>query len=242
MRLAAALDAMSTADAEAEAPLGAAALAAPATVTALDEARTRRSHRARLGAWLGAAAVVLVGLVAVGSALRDRDHGSESGSGVPTAGDAAGTKAAPANPEVATAPDRNTQTYNQDQSGGAAATATTGATPGPAASETTVAAGATAGPTSTTAIAPTGDNAAQQAVPLAALDTTDDLRRFVAAHEQAAASTLAAPCAGRFGPSIGEVTWRGVPAVVVVQPDVSAPVRALVVDGGCAVIASVDVP
>ncbi len=243
---------MSTADPDGEAPLlaaAAAAITAPADVTSLDEARARRSRRARLGAALGAAAVVLVGFVAVGSALRDRDHASQSeaGSAVAASDEAAAeTKVAPAETVASAAagavPDHSTATNDQAQNGGDAATETTSA----AATGSTVAQGAlpvpALGPSSPAASVTAPDIASQQAAPALALATTDDLRRFVADHGQLDASALAAPCDGRFGPALADVTWRGVPAVVVVQPNTSAPVRAVVVDADCGVLASIDLP
>ncbi len=155
------------------------------------------------------------------------------------------TKVAPAetlaNATGGAVPDHSTPTNDPAQSAGGAATETTTAPTG-----STVAQGAlpvpAVGPISPAASATAGDDATQSATPLVALATIDDLRRLVADHEQVDASALAAPCAGRFGPALADVTWRGVPAVVVVQPSTSAPTRAVVVDADCGVLASVDLP
>jgi len=200
--------------------------------------RPKSSPAGLLG--LGAAAVLLVGVFAVGAALRDRDHSSESGSAVVTASDEARTQLVPADTgagaESATPlPDRNAQTESQDASGGAA-TATTFA-------GTTAATTAAASET-TAAGAPTGGASTNQqpAAGPVSLTSTDDLRRYVADQRQAGLRDVGERCDGRFGTAIGDVSWRGAPAIVVVEPDTAAPTRALVVDGGCVVVASIDLP
>jgi anti-sigma factor RsiW len=245
LRLAAALDAFAAPDAagdgEREPELVAAAMTAPAPVSSLDEARERRSNRARLGAWLGAVAVVLVGLFAAGTALRDRDHSSNSSTAVDASSERADTKLAPADTGVGAEsasplPDRNAQIYGDDASGGAATATTT------AGASATTAAGTT--PPATTTASATGGQAANEQPSFAAvpLDTTDDLVRYVADQRRAGLRDLGQPCDGRFGEQIGNVQWRGTPAIVVVQPDTAAPTVARVVDGGCVVLAAIDVP
>jgi hypothetical protein len=243
LRLAAALDAMepSNTEHEEQPALVAAATAAASAPTSLDDARARRSRRARLGAWLGAAAIVLLGLFAAGAALRDRDHPSDSGSAVFSASDEAGTELAPAGtpPKAESAgalPDRSSPSNDQDAGAGASTATTTNVTIAgsttPELSATT-AAGAEAG----------GNTATRQAEAAnTTLSSTDDLLRYVASQEQAGLRDLGEACDGRLGAAVGDVTWRGAPALVLVEPDITAPTRAVVVDGECVVMATVDLP